>query len=754
MILNKLIKQKNTISTTDSSENSSLMLRMVTSYSIFLLVILVLFYFLYHSTFNNMRNSYNQQNRATMMSNTKLFEKDLDIMDVYCRQLLQDDTFRKIMNYQYADAYFNARGNNVKISLATDVYPETLLPVEEVYCHLPQTGYILSPSHFITQERFYHWIKYYSESEYENWLKALTNPEQHNRFIPMDFVTPNSSKDRYMYMINLNDLYFLDAQAVVCFVVDKAELSELFGLLQNPGDNHFLTVQNAKGDSVLSIDNSGVAPSLEEIKALDFQDDFASLRLNGTAVTVGKFVSVGTGYTYYYSFPSFAATNNMAGHRIAFFLIFIIALLIGGTLVFIFSRRNVRPILELGQELHEAVEIQNHLQEVVESQRPIICTSYVRQLLSGTIVSEEEADYIKDYLGLGNEALAYNVLYIVVYNNFDPSQDSVSATLGNEENFNDLISETLERFFGHPLYMFSPADRTYAVLTTCNPQDADNLILKMQDIVLHLHDYMLDTYGIWLFAGIGKNADSLMNIWECYQQAVEAVSYTNKNYIFYPYEFIKKDSNVFYYPTEISTKLIHFISTGNTAQVLELFNLIHQENIEDRSLPINLVKFLLSDIRNSLLKARFALPVGTDPEQVALLDERFNEHLSFKLCEDLALTLCRLFTSESDENNLASTIEKYILNNYMDPSLGLNKISDEFQISESYFSHMFKEKTGVNFSNYLENIRMSEAARLIRETDISLNELFIAVGYNNPNSFRRAFKKVYGITPSSMREGK
>ena len=71
-----------------------------------------------------------------------------------------------------------------------------------------------------------------------------------------------------------------------------------------------------------------------------------------------------------------------------------------------------------------------------------------------------------------------------------------------------------------------------------------------------------------------------------------------------------------------------------------------------------------------------------------------------------------------------------------------------------YFSHMFKEKLGVNFSNYLENIRMREAARLIKETDISLNELYISVGYNNATSFRRAFKKIYGVTPSSMRDNK
>ena len=185
-----------------------------------------------------------------------------------------------------------------------------------------------------------------------------------------------------------------------------------------------------------------------------------------------------------------------------------------------------------------------------------------------------------------------------------------------------------------------------------------------------------------------------------------------------------------------------------------MFNLIHQENIEERSLPINILKFLLSDIRNTLLKARFALPSTVPAEKTQLLDERFNQHVTFKLCEDIALTLCELFNTKTEDTNLIATIEKYIESNYMDPSMGLNKISDEFQISESYFSHLFKEKTGVNFSTYLENIRMNEAVRLIKETDISLNELYISVGYNNANTFRRAFKKTYGVTPSSMREGK
>lgn len=751
MILNTKTTKNNADSTT---EKQSLMLRMVTSYSIFLLVILILFLYLYQSTFKNVETQYNFQEQSTLISNVELFEKDLKIMNVYCRQLLQNNNFRKLLSYhdpQSAD--FLDMGNALATTLSTDVYPEALLPIEEVYCYLPNTEYILSPTYFISEDRYYKWMKRYADAEHDNWLKALTNSSNYYHFIPMDDIAPNFSKNYYMYMINMNDLYYMEADAVVCFVLEKEELSSLFSSGSSKESLYnFLIASNEQNEPFLEL-CGGYDVSFSDVNTLSYTNGFAHYNLNGQAATVGSYTSELTGYTYYYSFPTFNSSAGVFGKQMLYISCFIIAFLLGIALIVRFSKRNVAPIIELGQELNEAVEAQNHLQEVVDSQRPIICNTYVRQLLTGLVASTEEASYIKEYLNLIGESLCYNGLYIVAYNNAGDSGESTQP-IRSAEDFNQIIMEALQNYFGMPLYCFSPSDRTYALLLACSKEDEANLIIKANETIVQLHNYLLDTYGIWLFAGIGKNTDSLTNVWESYQQAIESINYTSKNYFFFPYEFIKKDSNAFYYPPELSTKLIHFITTGNTSQVLELFNLIHQENIEERSLPINLLKFLLSDIRNTLLKARFALPSGVSAEITSQLDEQFNQHVTFKLCEDIALTLCKLFTVESDDTSLVTAIEKYIEKNYMDPSMGLNKISDEFQISESYFSHMFKEKTGVNFSTYLENIRMSEAARMIKETDISLNELYISVGYNNANTFRRAFKKIYGVTPSNMRENK
>ena len=742
---------------TRQSDRQAMMLKMVSSYSIFLFVILVLFVHLYISDSNNARSQFQWQVKSTLMSNVELFETDLEIMEAYCRQLLQDNRVRKLARADGIDSQLFDLGIAVSTTMVTDVYPQALLPMTEFFCYFPKSNFVLGSGFFIEETRFYDWIKGYPEEEHENFMEVLTSPSDYYRFIPMNAFRPFSSKNYYMYVINMNDLYYMDLDVVACFILEEEKLSSLFECMESDSPYRYLSVRTAQTDNILSL-HTPESAYFDDMITDGMSDEMRDF-LESRKMSMDIHTSANTGYTYYYSHPSYDSTTNNAPPQILYAAVFVAALVGGFIIIFMFSRRNIQPIIELDQQLQvteqeksSLQEEKSHLEEVMDSQRPIIFNSYVRQFLRGMIVSPEEASYAKEFLGLTGEKFTYNGLYIVAYNSANDYQASPNEFITLEE-CNQIVRETLAQFLGEPLYFFSPSDRVYAVIVVGRPYDDKDLIIRTNEAVIKLHDYLLDAHGIWLFAGIGKNTDDILNVWESYQQAMDAVNYTSKNYIFFPYEFIKKDSSAFYYPPELSTKLIHFITTGNTPQVLELFNLLHQENIEERALPINMVQFLLSDIRNTLLKARFALPQNTPADVVKSLDETFSQHVSFKLCEDIALQLCNLFSVKTDDSDLISTIEKYIHENYADPSIGLNKISDEFQISESYFSHLFKEKRGVNFSTYLENMRLSEASRLIRETDISLNELYLSVGYNNANTFRRAFKKVYGITPSAMRDG-
>lgn len=215
-----------------------------------------------------------------------------------------------------------------------------------------------------------------------------------------------------------------------------------------------------------------------------------------------------------------------------------------------------------------------------------------------------------------------------------------------------------------------------------------------------------------------------------------------------------KKSDVYYYPTELSARLISCVSHGEREQVDQIFDMIKDENTEKRSLSNNLMKFLCSDIRNSLLRARNSIKENDEnAEKLKKVDGMFAEKLTLATCEDLALSLCDCAFTAKDEGDIIKDIKAYIDENYADPSLGLAKIGDTFGLSESYFSHLFKEKIGVNFSSYLESIRMKKSYDLIRENpDINVSDIILKVGYNNANSFRRVFKKTYNMTPGQMRD--
>ncbi|MCR5755988.1 MAG: response regulator [Acetatifactor sp.] len=92
----------------------------------------------------------------------------------------------------------------------------------------------------------------------------------------------------------------------------------------------------------------------------------------------------------------------------------------------------------------------------------------------------------------------------------------------------------------------------------------------------------------------------------------------------------------------------------------------------------------------------------------------------------------------------------FIEEHYRD-QITLNDIADYVELNASYFSNLFKVETGMNFSEYLLNIRMEHAKKLLRDPKIKVYEIGNMVGYEDAVSFGRAFKKKYDMSPKDYR---
>jgi YesN/AraC family two-component response regulator len=94
--------------------------------------------------------------------------------------------------------------------------------------------------------------------------------------------------------------------------------------------------------------------------------------------------------------------------------------------------------------------------------------------------------------------------------------------------------------------------------------------------------------------------------------------------------------------------------------------------------------------------------------------------------------------------------ERFIWENFT-RRVSLREIADASGLSGSYFSTIFKEEMGENLSSYLNRLRMEKAIALLTETEISLNEISAACGFEDQSWFSKIFKSYTGMSPGKYR---
>jgi AraC-like DNA-binding protein len=82
----------------------------------------------------------------------------------------------------------------------------------------------------------------------------------------------------------------------------------------------------------------------------------------------------------------------------------------------------------------------------------------------------------------------------------------------------------------------------------------------------------------------------------------------------------------------------------------------------------------------------------------------------------------------------------------------IKEAADMVHMSESAFSHFFKKYTKNSFSDYIIDLRLGHASKLLFETYHPINEICYDCGFNNISNFNRTFKKKMGLTPSDFRD--
>lgn len=108
-------------------------------------------------------------------------------------------------------------------------------------------------------------------------------------------------------------------------------------------------------------------------------------------------------------------------------------------------------------------------------------------------------------------------------------------------------------------------------------------------------------------------------------------------------------------------------------------------------------------------------------------------------------------TEINSTQKLMFEILGYINNNFS-KNITLESISEKYFLSTYYFSRTFKEVTGFHFVEYLNNVRIKEAKKLLLNSTLTITEIASVTGFNSNTHFGRVFKQITGCSPSAYKK--
>lgn len=212
------------------------------------------------------------------------------------------------------------------------------------------------------------------------------------------------------------------------------------------------------------------------------------------------------------------------------------------------------------------------------------------------------------------------------------------------------------------------------------------------------------------------------------------------------------------YPYEKEKDLITKVKTGNVKEAKGILNdlLGYVFFSEGNSLPTLTAR--ATELCSLLSRA--AIEGGASTDNILRINNQFLqtiqqitslEDLCYKLQEIVEVFTESMFNPVSSKSNdtIKSAI-RYISSNYA-LDITLQDVAAQVHLNPSYFSSLFKQSTGSSFKEYLNMVRIEESKRLLSNTDYSVIDIAIAVGFEDQSYFSKVFKKYTGFTPKQYR---
>ncbi len=654
--------------------------------------------------------------------------------------------------------------------------------LQNYYIYLANYDLVLTSGSSYRPEHYYE-IYHYNELPLEKWRTEVLQQTHRSEIRPLSaFVGKGIQTSVITYMQSLPLDSFNDSSpAVVVVMIDEKIIASLLsGLTERYGG--WVHISDAQGRTIVLQGQD--EPYMEELHADASFDPgrVSQFYRNDLVITTASDTN---GWVYQAGIPRSSLMENANRIKYTSWLITGGTLFLGLLAGLVLAYRNSAPINRLlsvmkeqfGKEetaeqsefdflsgnIADMISKNRLLESELTRQLPLVRDAFVKRLIAGEFESREEIASAAAQADIGlNQGAGYaGVILISGYNGMD------SVEILNELNAARLLVKQAFVSMAGSLPVTDLGSDKIVVLffaQTGEEGPAPEREARITGIMENLAQFVLKEYRISIQSGFGgyfPSATEVSGSFEQAKQALEYAVYTNNKGVLWAHEAqLGNSSSTYYYPLDTEQRLISTLRAGELAEAVRILDGAFEQNLGGRELSVEMKHQLIGEMKGTFLKlldqkafmespvfegARRRIIDISSAEPPDVIRAEFQTVME-ELCGYIANK------KKAAHTQIVKQMYQYTEEMYADSELTLYRVAEHVERPEKYISQLFKEVTGVNYSDHLVKVRMDRAAELLRDSRYTVDEIAALVGYNSSHSFRRAFKRLTGISPSTYRQ--
>jgi two-component system, response regulator YesN len=615
----------------------------------------------------------------------------------------------------------------------------------------------------------------YKDMSHKDWKDKIMHGYHVNEFLPSSTVT-FFDKDYSVitYLQTLPAYYSKKNSGNIMVLIDSNKINNLLSNLII-GEDGWAYITDKNGKVLTSVAAEGNTFKIVDIDTVE-ASGVITKKVSGKKMIIFYLTSEVNGWRYIAVLPTKYIFAKVYYIKSITCIITFIALLIGLIIAYYLAYKNTKPIKDIEETVKENLIVRTYdnkntydllkgafmslisnnrnLQDIIQEQIVFERAALLRRLLEGHFSSTNEARTFLEHAGMEIEGNNFVVIVLRLDRYDIQRNDNEITKLGTEMAY---IKNCLKDYTDIKLYMHDLDESSLAVILAFEDTDTNICCTRIKDFVEYVGNELFSKYAIKVSFGIGCIYKNMLELENSYSEAKQAADYSKlespESKVWF--HDINKNSDNYFYPIDVESKLLNFVKIGQKEKVEKLLYYIYNENFVKRKLSREKIGQFIQCILLSINRLSDSIGFGYEGIKT-IREQELTDNIEdiIEKLKNVFLMICDKINYKNHEKEefLECEIRIFLESNYTDSELCIYSLASKFNYSEEYLYQFFKKKFGLSFADLLEKIRMDNACKLLSRTSLSVEDIAHKVGYNSSHSFRRAFKRCVGLLPTEYKE--